>query len=228
MKPEDRIDLLRRRHVEAAKAGLAGRINLRRIMHVEVAQGEERMRKKGIKLHVIQNTTKTNYCPFLKRDMPLIVCLCRSVNYTERVCFGCERPMEWARGGGHLKDHDARMRPRDYQPTTMGKYVDGALTNVTQDPYAYLRVELPSGDVLWFKRYADGLVEPDYGARPNNEEPGRWWQPGPNDMAPLNSTLDEEDLKARLDAAERERTRLYRGAEPKETKKRKAKDEDEE
>lgn len=212
MKAYDRIEELRRRHVAAVKRGIVGRIELRRIQHVEVALGEQRMRARGYKLHVIQNNNKHNFCPFLRREVPLISCMSRSVNHTEKVCFRCERPMEWAKASGALQEHDFRASEDQWAPHEVGRYVNGALVTTVEEPFAYQRVETPAGDVFFFKRYADGLVEPDYSSRPNQEAQTRWWNLGPDDMAPLTSSLPRDEVEQRAAAAERERTRLLRGA----------------
>lgn len=219
MKPTERITLLRQRHVHAATRGAKGLIHLRRIQHVEVARGEAELRRQGYHLHVVQDPMRTNFCPYKHESVAVISCLIRSANPTEPVCYGCPTAMEFAKFRGHLQEHDVRKSPADWQPRTQGKYINGTLMQVPYDPWVYLRVELPNGDVLFFKRYADGLVEPDYAARPDNNRDTHWWGLRAEDQAPLPSHLPPEVAAQLASKADAKRSSMTRGGDKPTTKK---------
>jgi len=201
-----RIEELRSRHVAAVEGGTEGRIELMRQQHLEHARSEAALRARGVKLHVVREQNTANQCPFYHQPKPLITCLSRSTNHTEPVCFGCPYPMEWASVKGSLVDYDHRTRPEQYTPYKMIRYINGAPTPVEHEPFVYMRVEEPNGDIWWFMRFLHGQVSPDYGAMmDHSRNDTRWWDLGASDMAPPQSSLPPEEVEAKREAADKKR-----------------------
>jgi hypothetical protein len=211
---DNRINELRRRHVAALEDGTKGRMSLMREMHTEFARSEAALRARGTKLQILRDPQSTNWCPYFRRSVMLISCMVQSVNITETTCFGCAYPMEWAKKGAKLVEFDYRRSPEDWQPRQIGRYIqtprkDGGTTTtlqaVTVEPFAYQRVEEPNGDVYWFKRYLWGQVELDYAAHQDRSRPTRWWELGPDDMAPPQSSLSADERESKLYTADKAR-----------------------
>lgn len=213
MKPSEKIAALRLKHVDAAsQKHIQGRLNVVREQHVRVAKVEHEMRSGGVRLHVMQESNVYNACPYLKRSVPLTTCLMHAVNYTQKICFGCEIPDEIAAMKNLLQEHDVRTDPRQWTPYFLSTYVDGKLEARLREPFAHLRVELPNGDVFWLRRFKDGLTDLNLYSRLNEESSDvHWWAPRREDAAPPNSSLSAEELRLRLHNAEAARRRLSSG-----------------
>lgn len=203
-----RIEELRIRHVAAVEGGTEGRMMLMRQQHMEHARSEADLRAQGVKLHVVRDFNVTNQCPFYRQPKAIITCLSRSTNHTEAVCFGCPYPMEWATVRNLLLTHDVRTHESQWRPYKMIRYINGVPTPVEYEPYVYMRAEERNGDVWWFKRYLHGQVTPDYSGMMDYSRDTRWWDLGPSDMAPRQSSLPPEEIEAKREAAEKKRSAL--------------------